>query len=44
MLGAIRNYRICLILAWASLIIWLLSSYAISNNIRSVARLLHKMS
>jgi hypothetical protein len=38
-----RVHRICLFLACSSFLIWLLSSYAISNTIRSVIRLLGKL-
>jgi hypothetical protein len=37
-----RVHRVCLFLACSSFVIWLLSSYAISNIIRSVIRLLGK--
>jgi len=37
-----RTHRICLVLACSSFVIWLFSSYAISNLILSVARLLGK--
>lgn len=37
-----RVHRVCLFLACTSFIIWLLSSYAISNNIHSFIRLFEK--
>ena len=37
-----RAYRVCLALASVSFLCWLLNSYAISNTILSVSRLIGK--